>query len=176
MVFEQQWAFFAPPPTGNNRLYYNFFDKEDKLIRTFEVLQPLLKEKQQKQPFNVREEAVDYIVNGSIMNSMDYIFDQRDIYTNLYPDSTLLWRDAESRKAITAMHDKLPPLITLKNYCKIVAKKNLSQEDYDRIDNYIITISEIKIPKFVNREQLLQDQTTTKEGIVLETSRLKFRI
>ena len=37
-IFYQQWSFFAPPPTYNDFLYFEFADTLSGEVQTFEVL------------------------------------------------------------------------------------------------------------------------------------------
>lgn len=164
----QEWAFFAPPPQGNNRLYYTFYDDQDKFITTFEVLQPLFSEKQRKAPWNTREEAIDYIVNGAVGNLTDFIITQREIYQQLHPDSTLTVVEQMARRAITERHSEIPPFKTLTEYGKIVANRNLSPEKYSKVNSQVITVTEKKLPKFMNRSNLVNDSILV-EGLLLET-------
>jgi len=165
---EQKWGFFAPPPKSNNRLYYTFFDDQQNVMATYEAIEPLLKEKQRKKPWNTREEAIDYIVNGSVVNLSDFIITQRDIYKQLYPDSTAAVIEEKAKAAISERYNQIPAFMTLVEYGKIVANKNLSVGDYNRIKLFKIYITDIQLPKFKDRASLVNGEDIT-EGLLLES-------
>lgn len=165
---EQNWGFFAPPPKSNNRLYYTFYDNQQNLITTYEVIEPLLKEKQRKKPWNTREEAIDYIVNGSIINVSDFIIAQRNIYKQLYPDSTAAVIEQKAKTAISKKYNQIPAFTTLVKYGKIVANKNFATTEYDRIKSFKIHITDIQLPKFKDRA-ILMNNANLAEGVLIES-------
>lgn len=174
ILFQQKWEFFAPPPKSNNRLYYTFFDNQQKTIATYEVVKPILKEKQQKKPWNTREEALDYIVNGAIINLMDMTLSQKDIYQHIYPDSTDTSMDRKAKLAISERYNTLPSYKTLVEYGKIVAAKNFTPPQYDGVEAFKISITDIRLPKFKDRANLMNG-TVQEEALVLETPFIPFR-
>jgi len=63
---QQRWAFFAPPPQADLKIYYTFYDSEtEQAIASFEALAPVLAEKQSEFPFNTRADALDYLLSSS---------------------------------------------------------------------------------------------------------------
>jgi len=175
VLFEQKWSFFAPPPQGNHRLYYTFYDDNKQAVATFEAIKPLLNEKQRKKPWNTREEAIDYIVNGSIANVIEFVVTQREIYQSLYPDSTFNVVEQKARLAISEKYNEISAFATLVEYGKIVANKNLAPEQYGNVNSQLITITEERLPKFVDRSHLANDSTLV-EGILLETPLIPINI
>jgi len=171
---EQKWGFFAPPPKGTHRLYYTFFDNQQNAITTYEVTKPLLMEKKRKKPWNTREEALDYIVNGSIINLIDFIVTQKDIYRHLYPDSTDIVIEKKARLAVSERHNQIPAFISLTRYGKIVADKNFTEAEYGNIESFKISITYAQLPKFIDRAKLLDD-TPLAEGLLLETPMIPFK-
>lgn len=168
ICFEQKWNFFAPPPKSNDRLYYTFLDNQYNEMGTYEVLQPLLTEKQRKKPWNTREDAIDYMINGSISNILDFIIAQKDVYQQLYPDSTKIVIEEKAKSAIIKIYHKIPPFVTLVEYGKIVANKNFTAEEYNKIESLKISIAQQQLPKFVDRANLTNGTILT-EGLLLET-------
>lgn len=79
MVFFQRWAFFAPPPKFNERLYLNFFSINNRLIKRFEVLEEIAKSKQAAAPFNKPEEIIDYLVSNSVESIIDNSIQLRSV-------------------------------------------------------------------------------------------------
>lgn len=79
-VFEklgyQKWTFFAPPPTGNNRLYFAFSPQSGD-GETVEVLEGIYARKRQDNPYNIKAQVVDYAVSGHARQISDRI---REIY------------------------------------------------------------------------------------------------
>ena len=67
LVFYQKWNFFAPPPTYNSKVYITFFsDNENESVVNLEIIEPILKAKQQKGPFGFTQENVlDYILSSA---------------------------------------------------------------------------------------------------------------
>jgi len=165
---EQRWGFFAPPPKGTHRLYYTFFDNQQRVITTYEVTAPLLMEKKRKKPWNTREEAIDYIVNGSITNLVDFVVSQKDIYRQLYPDSTTAVIEKKAKLAVSERYNRIPAFITLTRYGEIVADRNFTEVEYSKVESFKISVTYVPLPKFIDRAKLLND-TPLIEGLLLET-------
>jgi len=165
---EQRWGFFAPPPQYNDRLYYTFLDDQRNELATYEALEPLLMEKQRKKPWNTREDAIDYIVNGSMTNIIDFIIAQKEVYKQLYPDSTSVVIEKKAKLAIIERYNEIPPFVTLVEYGKIVANKNFTEAEYSKIESFKIAITQQQLPKFIDRANLTNGTTLT-EGLLFET-------
>jgi hypothetical protein len=94
----QKWTFFAPPPTGNDRLYFAFSPREGS-GSTYEVLEDIYRRKQEDHPFNERTEVVDYVVSGTasqITDIMSEVNRYREVHVLLGGDPEYL-RDVALR-------------------------------------------------------------------------------
>lgn len=148
-LFYQRWAFFAPPPQSNDRLYYIFEKKGNKSeITVYEVIEPLLKQKCIKAPFNSNEDLIDYLISNSIylitdsMRVVRETFEYEAKLKNEKIDELLL------TKKVNTIIEVTKPFLTLLNYSKKVAQNNnLKFEDY----NVYLKITQKKIPKFIDR-------------------------
>lgn len=172
--FYQKWAFFAPPPTSNHRLYYSFYKADGTLVVSYEALEYLSKQKKEKVPWNTREEAVDYMVNGSLINLITHIISRRDAYQAANPDMSLVKSDSIARDNVNASSFDIVSYNTLANYGKIIAQKNLDSTKLAQIDYFTFSVRQIAIPKFVNREALLTEAKTITQGVLLDSKKLDF--
>ncbi|WP_396147937.1 hypothetical protein [Flavobacterium sp.] len=163
--FYQRWGFFAPPPQSNDRLYYVFEKKTNKAeIIVYEVIEPLLKQKCSKAPFNGNEDLVDYLISNSIYLITDGI---RAVRESFEYDAKLKNKkvdEFELTKKVNKVIETTKPFMTLLNYSKKVALNNkLEYADY----NVYLKITQKKIPKFIDRykknlnedEQLIFDSS-----------------
>jgi hypothetical protein len=93
-LFYQNWAFFAPPPTSDNRLYYRFEMLTDSCkVYTFEVLEPIIKMKRHAAPFNSSAEILEYVLSGVVQNITDglYSVNQSVEFGNQFIADSLLY-------------------------------------------------------------------------------------
>lgn len=166
LLFDQRWSFFAPPPKTNTRLYYTFSDEKDSISKTFEVMKPLLDDKRKKAPFNSRVEIVDYILNGSIIHIYDLVIDQREKLQLQYKDSTKMVIELMARDSVIKRMKDIHAFKTLIEYSKIVSRKNLAKEEVNKLGYLKIALTEINIPKFIDRNK----ESPNREGLVIETT------
>ncbi len=161
--FEQRWNFFAPPPTHNNRLYYSFIHKENpKKVLAFEVFTALLERKRAKHPFNTTEDVLDYILSGSVSNINEILVNGVKISKAKNPEEPDEFHQKKTRENFLENAKNTPEYQTLRNYAKVIAKKNNVT-----IENYKvkITITLKEIPKFVNRHE---DQKNSVEKVLFQ--------
>ncbi|KAA2243008.1 hypothetical protein F0L74_10835 [Chitinophaga agrisoli] len=144
----QRWGFFAPPPNYDERLYYEFRDKQTRQTQTFEVLAPICDMKQQKAPFNWHEDIVDYLLSGSMTGISDDLNEMRQ-------DLQFKHRQQARQAADTTGDHSLREGIqagvnfrTLQNYAGIVAQKN--RIDPARHEVRLI-LSHLLLSKFADR-------------------------
>lgn len=161
----QRWGFFAPPPQSDDRLYYVFEKKSNNSeLIVYEVIEPLLKKKQEKAPFNSNEDLTDYLISNSIYLITDAIRAVRESfeYDSKIKNKKII--ESELTIKVNKIIESTKPFITLMNYSKKVAKNNkINYEDY----NVYLKITQRKIPKFIDRnnknikikEQLIFDST-----------------
>ena len=171
LFFRQTWSFFAPPPKSNSRLYYSFFDKNKDEIKSFEIMEPLLYEKRKKAPFNTEEEILDYMLSGVINNIYGMIQTQRGKLQLEYRNLNNFELEQIAKDSIVNNLEKIKPFKTLIKYSSIVAKNNLTSEQYKNIKYLKIIISEAQIPKFIDR---YANNTSIKETLALKTGLIKF--
>ncbi len=148
--FYQKWAFFAPPPKTNERLYYIFENKNNiKDIQIFEVIEPITKAKSEKNPFNTEEDLLDYVLSNSINNIRETIVNTNEFI--IYQEQKLdkKFTKSEKEKFYDNEIDNLSRFKTLKNYSRNVAiKNNIDIRKY----NVKFTISLIDIVPFSERK------------------------
>jgi hypothetical protein len=148
--FYQRWAFFAPPPTYNQRLYFIFKNNNTTNIEVFEVLKPILIKKQNTAPFNFYYQTVDYILASSLINidgnvrTLQQIFnyEKTKLSPNLQPQDSLLSQN------IVSTVEKTTDFLTLCNYAKKIAINNGIEF---KNSYYQIQISKINMPQFIDR-------------------------
>jgi hypothetical protein len=121
-VFSQRWGFFAPPPTGDLRIYYSFYDKVSGAeVLTVEALAPIVDAKRAAAPFNSDEEIMDYLLASSAMSLIELMSMQSEITKLNFPDEGDAFYYRETLRSIDAVRDELPPFVTLQNYAALLA-------------------------------------------------------
>jgi hypothetical protein len=163
--FYQRWGFFAPPPQSNDRLYYFFEKKNNKEeIIVYEVIEPLLKQKYLKAPFNGKEDLVDYLISNSINLIVDGIISVRESIEYDAKLNNIKMNEIDVVKKVNKAIKSTNQFKTLMNYSKKVALNN--KIDYGEYNVYL-KITQKKVPKFIDRykknfkesEQLIFDST-----------------
>lgn len=135
LIFFQRWAFFAPPPKSNLRLYYTFTSRQDDSTSVvYEALKPVTKAKQEKAPFNAEEETLDYILSGSASSLRNALYDQVQLSQVVYPDSSDAFHTTNAQEIVDELGfsgQRILAYTTLKNYARLVAQRQgLALEDY----------------------------------------------
>ena len=164
--FYQKWGFFAPPPKANERLYYIFEKKtNNKELIAFEVIEPLLKQKHEKAPFNTKEDLMDYLISNSIHNLTNIISTYRE---SLDYDTKLAKTESNELEKDKKVNDAVKEVTSFKillNYSKKIAlNNNIKFDDY----NVRIKITQIDLPKFMDRYK--DNKKDNKEYVVFDSS------
>jgi len=156
-LFYQNWAFFAPPPTADNKLYYRFELLSDtSMVRTFEALGPIIEMKREAAPFNANQEILEYILSGTVHNITDGLYSVNrsiDFGSQFTSDSSNSDEDLVAKKFNLGKEyvQESNNFITLKNYALLVAnRQGLKISEY-AVNIYI---TEVSIPRFSNRDEL----------------------
>lgn len=163
LFFYQKWGFFAPPPNNNDRLYYEFKNKNNiNDIKVFEVIEPILVSKSETVPFNTKYDVLDYLLSNSLHTIGEEMIRIRKM---------LLLTATKEKNQITEeeIYTKTKNILTytnayktLINYSKYVAKSNsINCKNY----NIKIKFTQIAIPKFINR---LKSNERKKENLILD--------
>lgn len=168
LLFSQKWNFFAPPPKSNSKLYFVYYSNE-KPLYSCEVLSTILQEKRAKAPFNSKEEAVDYIISGSISQLTNYIILNRENLSFQNQTKKIEDLDSDARKILLAKTNDINEFKTLVNFSKIVAKKKIPEETVTKINKIKIIITETEIPKFHDRYN-----KEPEEKLLLETNYMNY--
>lgn len=164
-LFGNSWNLFSPPYTYSNRLYYIVReiahpDKAD----TIEVIENITKQKQQKAPFNQKENIIDHLIHHDVGMIIYIVWKDKRKPSESEPgttDSTYL------ANAIAAVADNINYLnsrATLFNYGNVVLKENRVDTAGKEIK---IIITQKKIQPFKNMGDKVSSQ---KEIIFIETS------
>ena len=143
----QKSAFFAPPPTFNDKLYYVFKSSKTDSITIYEALYPIIKKKRRKAPFNTNEDLLDYVLSNSVNNIYSEMNDFRDNCNYIKQrDKTKDTMDCvlESIEYVEQSYT----FLTLKNYSNEIMKTNNVKSDFDSVR---LIISQVPIPKFQDR-------------------------
>lgn len=164
--FFQRWAFFAPPPTYNQRVYIVFKNKTTNYKNIFEIVAPLVKAKHDKAPFNANYQLYDYIIASSLIKIDDNLKLLQDVfnYENLKAKNKI----GDSARVEKLVHDieNTSDFRTLASYSKKIALENgININDV----YYQIQISKINIPQFADRKT-----NNAKEEIVFSSHSLNF--
>lgn len=151
----QRWAFFAPPPVFDYKLYYIFKSKSSELpeIR-LEVYSPILAEKRNRAPFNDSESVMDYVIYGAMsqveqlakIQILEFYKNGQKINGKESDENT----KSRIKDTISANLDS-EAIKTLRGYGAIVAQKNNIPQNYN-ITRFEITI--VDIPAFEDRKVL----------------------
>jgi hypothetical protein len=164
-LFGNSWSLFSPPYTYSNRLYYIIREiaHPDK-VDTIEVIENITKQKQQKAPFNQKENIIDHLIHHDI-GIITYIVWKDKVRPS---ESEIGTMDSTYRaNAITVVADNINYLnsrATLLNYGNVVLKEN-------KIDTTGKEIKMIITQKKIQPFQTLHDTATSqKEIIFIETA------
>lgn len=176
LFFFQRWAFFAPPPNFDERVYFTYIDRSSGLSKTYEIIETINEEKSKKAPFNTKEDILDYIISNSVNGIQEMMYemqevhkheediespsDSKDINRKHFIDSTYL-------TMINEVIPKTDYFKTLKNYSIVIAeKKGIRVKDC----KVVIAMSRRLIPKFVDRFSVEK----RKEEIFFESQPLNY--
>lgn len=164
--FFQRWAFFAPPPFYNQRVYIIFNNKVSGKKDVFEILQPILEAKSQKAPFNTAQQIQDYIFSSSLINTEGNIRVLQDIFKNQNAKTAQKFADSVITEKLVTEVEKTTDFRTLANYSKIIAVNNGI-----KINEVLfqIKILNIYMPQFIDR-----NSKTRKEEIMFSSHFLNF--
>lgn len=148
IYFFQKWDFFSPPSVQDDLLFYSFYNEENQVVYTVEVLSSIFKKKQLHHPFNTKEEIIDYIIFGS-MNSVSGIVQE---YIKLakfqYPDSTESYQLSVVNQLIKDIPWELHPSFqTLLNFGKLIVEEK-AFDLKGQIENVKISFGKREIPRF----------------------------
>ena len=147
--FFQRWAFFAPPPTYNQRVYIVFKDKNTQAKNVFEILAPILNEKHKNAPFNSSYQLVDYIIASSLINIDENLKLLQDVFDHENLQSKDKVGDSMRVEKLVNEIEKTSDFRTLSNYSKKIAEENgINTKDV----YYQIQVSKIMISQFADRE------------------------
>lgn len=122
--FFQRWAFFAPPPTFNQRVYIVLKNKSTQQKEGFEALSPILKSKSQKAPFNSTQQIFDYIFASSLINIEGHIRILQDVFNNQNSKADFKVSDSLKTESLVNEIEKTSDFKTLLNYSKIITQNN----------------------------------------------------
>lgn len=166
--FYQNWAFFAPPPQTNQRLYYLFYNKKDSIpAHAYEALQPIYQEKQKKSPFNAEEEALDYILSSAIIITTNYLREQIKYLKFANPDSSDKFYLSKAHKIAREKLPEFPSFKTLMNYAKLITQKqNIDLKNH----GISLQIHLVDIPPFADRNKVPKD-TARVEKILFQSAK-----
>lgn len=168
--FYQKWSFFAPPPMGSHRLYYTFYDQDTSVVGTYEVLKNIADNKYESLPFNSREEAVDYMVNGSISNILDALIEFRKEVEINYPDTSKSEAQIIAMGNVNKVNTKIASYGTLLNFGEVVGRQNLEDHEMSKVCLVQFNVMEIKLPKFTERALLLEDSIQRREAFAFRSA------
>lgn len=165
--FYQQWSFFAPPATFNERLYFSYFyhDPATKTqkIRTFEILDPITKEKRKHTPFNKPQDVLDYVISGSVTDIQNNLKEAYDMIKVEDKENKKVSNQEEKTKKVLGIIEKTESFYNLLNYAKVVAKNNNVPTNDTK---YKIIITNVAIPKFLYKNTLNKKE----ENVILSSN------
>lgn len=145
--FFQRWAFFAPPPNSNDRIYIIFQNKNTLAKDVFEVLSPLI-EKRTRNPFNTHYATLDYVLSSTVIdieNDVRFLGNYFE-YKNSVSKNKLT--DSLIQTMIISEVEKSSDFKTLLNYAKTIAtSKHINVKDVF----CQLQISKIFIPQYIDR-------------------------
>ena len=160
-LFAYNWKFFSPPFTYNDRMYV--IVKNDTMpynTDTIELLQPIAFQKQREAPLNGNSNIKDMMVNFYVGHFKTGVCQHRNELQKIFPgktDSFYLVKSSEAAINDPALFDDL---LTLKNYCKQVAKNETggsANKEYKMIiaEESIRPYNEMDNGNFVSSKQIV---------------------
>ncbi len=157
-LFQQRWNYFAPPPKSNYELTYTYFKvvHEDTIFQSqYRVLYPIYKAKQNKKPFNSKEEIIDYALNNAIIDLLQGLDKIRNVKKLNNPTMTDSLLSIEITKEIDKSFLSVYPTHILYNYGVRIARENDFNEDY----LMRVAIFDLPITKFAERNMANKQDT-----------------
>lgn len=148
IMFFQRWAFFAPPPTFNEHLYFNFFTTKNEFLERFEVLEELAKKKQKAAPFNKKEDVLDYLMANTVSSLIDNSRQLQEVINYEQKEKLQNISDSLKQRMLHDALEKTDEFHSLKNYAAILALQNGLDTSHL---NFQVQISRIAIPPFAER-------------------------
>ena len=146
-VFNHTWSLFAPMPTENIRLYYDY-DLGDE-IRSFEVLEKINSDKSKAAPFLTKHRIKDFGLTGPI-----YMIDYRRMNHTLpdheCPDEIFEKKLKENETEFYQLYKDEPEFVHLYNFGKEYAH-NIALENIQSL-RYRIVFVPIETPDASIRE------------------------
>jgi hypothetical protein len=162
--FYQRWSFFAPPPTSNDRLYFEFLNQDTQKVIVVEVLKDIQATRQKQYIFNDDLSVLDYILSNTINNIVDLHREGFNVYKSKYCkddkddscyDSYVKQEDSKSYKR--------NEMNTLKNYAMII----LERKGFKNVDKFRVIATQIQIPKFNDRFAKVDESKN--ESVLIKT-------
>ncbi|PSL47550.1 hypothetical protein CLV51_102407 [Chitinophaga niastensis] len=165
----QRWGFFAPPPDFDERLYYEFRNKQTKQVKVVEVLENITTQKQKKAPFNWHEEILDYVISGNVSGISDMSSELHENLTYQHKLKNKTGLDSTGELSIKKYIQGSAAFVTLSNYGSLVAKEN----EIDTANNDVrLIMTRIMLPRFSERNNI--NTTPRKEEAVFMSDYLSF--
>ncbi len=163
--FFQTWSFFAPPPNYNERVYVVLTGKKDSAVDVIELLEPLLREKHRRAPFNSYHQAVDYVLNSSLIGMETNIRTMYNILNYEKKTSQAPITDSAAKELVISKVEKSSDFMTIANY----ARKVLLEKKIDPASvTYQIKIVRHYTPQFADRfSGKLPEEEVTFAGNIL---------
>ena len=168
IFLNQNWHVFASAPKYNFRVYYIFESISDSThLFTYEIIEPLMKNKRAKAPFNYEESLLDNL----LINSIKYIEHQsielnQDISYINYVNSSNNNKHKLKLESYPVFQEN-STVKNLINYSKTIAVNN----NFSLKNKYVrIRITKAQLTPFSERHQ----QKKQKEVLFYESKRIRF--
>lgn len=151
-LFYQRWAFFAPPPDYDDRLYYVYTNIKDSTdVTVYEVFENIHKKRKIQYPFDDDLSNLDYILHNVSSPIGDLIREGYDMY-KFKGNCELVEKGNCFQKYIDSVRDDYntsPHVVTLVKHAKIIAE--LRELTNSRLQ---IILAAKEIPRFKDRHNI----------------------
>lgn len=146
-VLPQQWTFFSPPSPANRRIHFHYStelhgEKPDMVLN---ALEPILKEKHARRPFNYPESKLDYILNHSCDLLAARVVTARELDRSLADNAAL----GEYMRSLAQQEPMPPELKTLLRYGVQVFQSHGQEVSLPKFVE--VVISDVPIRRFKDR-------------------------
>lgn len=143
----QQWTFFSPPSSSNRRIHFHYTTARGETVLVLNALEPVLRHKRERKPFNYAESKLDYILNHSCDLLAARVVTAREADRALEGNEAL----AEYMRSLGRQDPMPPELKTLLLYGRDALRRQ--RPDLAGVTGIELVVTDVPIRRFNHRYQ-----------------------
>lgn len=151
----QQWTFFSPPSSANRRIHFHYSTARGETVLVLNALEPVLRHKRERKPFNYPESKLDYILNHSCDLLAAHVVAAQE------RDPTLGGNEAlgEYMRSLARQQPMPPELKTLLSYGLDALRRQ--RPHLAGADHIELVVTDVPIRRFKDRNQTDEPEVRT---------------